>query len=109
MNVSRPKGNAVLIYTWRCVDSPPNRLRHTVASRVMENVCSYDADKGRENGYIVSEVVLYDRTLYLHLYTAIRMSISGTFESGGRVRGDNEQLNYSSDLPFYMNLFSFLF
>ena len=81
MNVSRPKENAVLIYTWRCVDSPPNRLRQTGASRVMENVCSYDADKGSEN-----EIVLYDRTLYLYLYTASRMSISRTFKSAGTRR-----------------------
>ena len=67
------------------------------------------ADKGCENGYVMSEIVLYDRTLYLYLYKALRMSISGSFKSGGRVRGDDEQLDYSSDLPFYTNLFSFLF
>lgn len=86
MNVSRPKGNAVLIYTWRCVDSPPNRLRHTGASRFMVNPCSYDADKGCENGCIMNEIVLYDHTLYLFLYTASRMSISKTFKSGGTRR-----------------------
>ena len=49
-----------------------------------------DASIPRENGYIMNEIVLYDRTLYLYLYTALRMSISGTFKLGGRVGGDNE-------------------
>lgn len=50
--------------------------------------------------------MLYDRTLYLYLYTAIRMSISGTFKLGGRVRGDNEQVELLFGLTFlYISIF----